>query len=153
VEQPRIESAKPGHHAQIDSLEDRSLHYSPIDRARCAYVREQTPAIVLVATIEGDRVCGYITVSRVRNGRSQNLWIVAQAVDPGLQRLGIGRLLVRAVLKRAKAVGISRVRLKLACDNQAAIALYTSCGFRQQLRVPDAFGPGLSGFVMVRAVN
>jgi len=153
MEEPHIETAKPGHRAQIDLLEDRSLHYSPIDRARCAYVREQTPAVVLVATIEGDRVCGYVTVSRVKNGRSQNLWIVAQAVDPALQRLGIGRMLVREVLARAKSAGVSRVRLRVPCDNRPAIALYERCGFRKQLRVPDAFGPRHPGYVMVRAVT
>jgi ribosomal protein S18 acetylase RimI-like enzyme/SAM-dependent methyltransferase len=50
-------------------------------------------------------------------------------VDPACRRLGAGRLLVEAVVARARELGAQEVMLRVTEGNDAAAALYASCGF------------------------
>jgi ribosomal protein S18 acetylase RimI-like enzyme len=51
------------------------------------------------------------------------------AVDPAAQGRGVGRLLARACLDRARAIGRSRIVLHTTGAMTAAHALYRSLGF------------------------
>ena len=53
------------------------------------------------------------------------------AVDPPLQRRGVGLLLVERVVAHARASGATRLFLEVAPDNQPARALYRKLGFAQ----------------------
>ena len=55
--------------------------------------------------------------------------LFAMWVAPKARTMGIGRALVNAVCEWAKAEGHDRVRLDIANENAAAIALYKSMGF------------------------
>ena len=60
---------------------------------------------------------------------------VAELLDicvlPSAQRRGIGRALVRHLLRRADVLGASTVFLEVRVGNAAARGLYASLGFRQ----------------------
>ncbi|MGH9107012.1 MAG: GNAT family N-acetyltransferase [Acidimicrobiales bacterium] len=54
------------------------------------------------------------------------------AIEPASQGQGIGREVLRRVCNRALADGAAQVTLEVALDNERALGLYTSVGFRQQ---------------------
>ena len=65
-------------------------------------------------------------------------WVVADelqilqiAVEPAHQRQGIGRILLRDVLKIAKMEQAPKLFLEVRASNKAAIGLYLSCDFEE----------------------
>ncbi len=58
------------------------------------------------------------------------------AVDPALQGRGIGRALTAALVGDARRIGIEVLTLDARGDNQAALGLYASLGFREYGRLP-----------------
>ena len=61
---------------------------------------------------------------------ADELHVTAVAVDPSARRAGHGRLLLLELLQRALQEGAAHATLEVASDNQAAIGLYGSGGFR-----------------------
>ncbi len=55
--------------------------------------------------------------------------ILSIGVMPKFQRRGVGRLLIEGLARAAKRAEAKRLFLEVAADNQAAFALYRSCGF------------------------
>ncbi len=55
--------------------------------------------------------------------------LVGMWVDPTARGLGVGELLVRAVLAAAAEQGLERVVLEVAHENEPAVALYRRLGF------------------------
>lgn len=55
--------------------------------------------------------------------------ILTLATIPSARRLGLGCALVRAAQKRASQCGALAMFLEVAEDNEAAVALYSGCGF------------------------
>lgn len=78
----------------------------------------------LVAVAEDGTVAGYIGCHTVLDEG----YIANVAVSPAHRRRGIGRQLVQALLERSEALAF--VALEVRVSNQAAIALYTDCGFQ-----------------------
>ncbi len=59
---------------------------------------------------------------------ARRLYLHHFGIAPACQRQGLGKLLLQASLKRAKATGL-QIKLEVHRDNLAAIALYRSAGF------------------------
>ena len=89
-----------------------------------------------------------ITVVRRRPTAATEAEIVTLDVHPGWRRRGLGRELLRLTGAGAAARGVCRVRLHVATDNTAALALYRGAGYRVMALVPDYYGPGRSAFAM-----
>ena len=80
----------------------------------------------LTAVSEGGEVLGYIGIMTVLDeGYISNV-----AVAPEARRRGIGRALVREMLRRAGERRLSFVTLEVRAHNKSAIALYSKEGFR-----------------------
>jgi N-acetylglutamate synthase-like GNAT family acetyltransferase len=62
-------------------------------------------------------------------------------VDPGVQDVGAGRLLMEAVLRRAEAEGFPGVRLVQAAYHSRSLALYTKLGFDAREELVTLQGP------------
>lgn len=78
----------------------------------------------LVAETEDGTVAGYIGCHTVLDEG----YIANVAVSPEYRRRGIGRQLVQTLLKISGDLAF--VTLEVRVSNQAAIALYTDCGFQ-----------------------
>lgn len=78
----------------------------------------------LVAETEDGTVAGYIGCHTVLDEG----YIANVAVSPAYRRRGIGKQLVQALLERSEELAF--VTLEVRVSNQAAIALYTDCGFQ-----------------------
>ena len=79
------------------------------------------------------------------------LQIMTVVVDPAARRRGLGRRLVRHLLRMARAGGAATATLEVRASNVAAIALYAGLGFaRDGLR--RAYYPDGEDAVLMRCV-
>lgn len=96
-------------------------------------------AEVLVAVDDTDQVLGSVTVARsgtpfAQIARDGELEFRMLSTAPAARGRGVGELLTRAVIDRARATGCFRVVLCVVDRNAAAIRLYRRLGFA---RLPD----------------
>ncbi len=86
-----------------------------------------------VAEVDG-AVIGFITTA----GRPPTLELDDLFVDPLWMRRGVATRLVRDMVERARAAGVSRIEVS---GNQHAAAFYRSAGFVVDGQRPTLFGP------------
>jgi GNAT superfamily N-acetyltransferase len=56
-------------------------------------------------------------------------WLISMWTEPAARGLGVGRALVEAIAAFARAAGSTELLLEVTAGNDAAHALYRSCGF------------------------
>jgi [ribosomal protein S18]-alanine N-acetyltransferase len=83
----------------------------------------------LIVAKFGTTLAGYALIAVRKGGRTARLYSLA--VDPAQARRGVGRALLQACERYARARDLSAVRLEVRYDNASAIALYESMGYRQ----------------------
>ncbi|GLK74085.1 GNAT family acetyltransferase [Ancylobacter dichloromethanicus] len=86
---------------------------------------------VLVARVEGGRVCASAMVGH----DGHRGWIYYVAVDPTLQRQGVGVEIVSAAETWLKARDVPKVQLLVRETNTAVVAFYERLGFEVAPRV------------------
>ena len=98
-------------------------------RSRCR-VRRHRPARGpgLAAAPECCASCGGWSAPRPAPA-AESLYIDALGTAPEFRRRGVARALLAAAEDRARQLGLGRVSLETEVDNEAARALYESCGF------------------------
>jgi GNAT superfamily N-acetyltransferase len=67
---------------------------------------------------------------------AQDCWLEDLFVREHARRSGLGRTLVEAAFGRARERGCRRIELDVNEDNEAAQALYVSCGFALEPKPP-----------------
>jgi ribosomal protein S18 acetylase RimI-like enzyme len=77
--------------------------------------------------------------------RGREGWIGGMGVLPERRREGIGEALMRAVLERARALGLHRVTLEVLEQNETARRLYERLGFAGTRTLEVWSLPGLDG--------
>lgn len=96
---------------------------------------------------------GFILVRRVLDEAE----VLTLAVRPAARRRGVGRALVEAAAGGLAQAGAGELWLEVACDNAAALALYTAAGFAEAGRrrgyYPREGGPGVDAVVLRRRLN
>ena len=112
-----------------DRLSRRSLR---------AFIR--APRRPLIVARFGNRLAGYALLSARGGGRTARIYSLA--VDPAQARRGVGRALLQACERYARAHGLEALRLEVRYDNPAAIALYEKIGFRPFGRYPGYYEDG-----------
>lgn len=85
----------------------------------------EKPACVARVLEDGARVVAFVIGSVVVD----TLEVASVAVAPEARRAGVGRALVGALLREARARGATEARLDVRAGNVAAIALYAAQGF------------------------
>jgi ribosomal-protein-alanine N-acetyltransferase len=76
--------------------------------------------------------------------------VVTIDVASAHRRSGVGRALLRELVRRLEDVGARRIRLEVDLRNAAAIRFYEGLGFRESRRLRGYYGPELDGLEMVR---
>ncbi|MEO7110193.1 MAG: GNAT family N-acetyltransferase [Polyangiaceae bacterium] len=75
---------------------------------------------------EGDAVAGYAWA----RARGETLHVVHVIVSPTHRRHGVGKILMNALAERGRNDGFEKWMLNVKPENEAARALYESCGMR-----------------------
>jgi ribosomal-protein-alanine N-acetyltransferase len=90
---------------------------------------ESGNTVYVVATALGapDVVQGYAGLMVLPGASEADIQTLA--VAPDVRRMGLGRVLMHALLKAARAAGVRDVFLEVRADNDGAQALYSSLGF------------------------
>lgn len=118
----------------------RELHEADADRMlqieRAAHVVPWSEA-VLRESVQGNNECIGIELGSRLLGFAITMKVLDEShllnlcVDKSLQRQGWGKLLLRAVVDRARKCGCAFVYLEVRVSNQAAITLYRDEGFNE----------------------
>ncbi len=92
---------------------------------------------VLVARSEG-RVVGYASYGEFRpHAGYRDTLEHSVYVDGSVRGAGIGRLLLTALIERARANGVHVLVGGIAAENAASIALHGALGFEEVARMPE----------------
>jgi ribosomal protein S18 acetylase RimI-like enzyme len=106
-----------------------------------AAARDSDAALAVV--VEDDRVVGLGYWMRyARPTHRPHADIEKVAVDPDFQGRGIGRRLMVELIAAARAARVEVLTLDLRADNERAVALYESVGFRRYGRLADFVAVG-----------
>lgn len=108
----------------------RSAYEAAID----ALVTPKRVCLVAAASA-GARIVGFVIASAI-GGQAE---IESIGVAPGLQRQGIGRALLDALIAELRERGVVELMLEVRESNRAATALYGTCGFVQSGRRPGYY--------------
>jgi ribosomal protein S18 acetylase RimI-like enzyme len=123
-------------------LHDFNTEFSsptPGPRALAERARELLRTNEMTVLLAGEQPAG-LAVIRFR----PSIW--SDALDAYLEELyvvpdqrgrGIGRVLLERTMKVAREAGAARIELGTSEDDEAAIALYESCGFTNREDTPD----------------
>lgn len=140
---PAMRPATPADLARLVELEARFPGDRLSRRALRHHLRSPN-ARLIVAHLAG-RVVGYALLLRTRRSPWWRLYSLVRAADAPA---GTGRALVEAVLAAARSAGARGIRLEVRADNQQAIRLYESCGFRLFGSRPDYYEDGATALRM-----
>ncbi len=100
----------------------------------------KAPQCPLLVARSASRVVGYIVISLPARARSARVYSLAVAAAHG--RRGVGRELLHAAERYARAHGRAALRLEARYDNVAALALYEKLGYRHLGRYPGYYADG-----------
>jgi len=133
--------------SKSDSPEIRVVeHHGPRSELRWLFELAEDSAValdeyigdgrVLVAR-DGERIVGHLQITET--GTAHELEIKSLAVDPPLQRRGVGRALVEATLSLARAETRSSLLVAAAAADVGNLRFYQRLGFRMRSVERDAF--------------
>ena len=103
--------------------------------------------MVLVASIDG-ALSGFA----IMKFRDQESHLFLLAIEPRLQRTGIGRALLEWLEKSCRTAGIRNIRVELRVTNQQAKRFYEQSGFRLVGQVAGYYDKREAAVVMVKSL-
>lgn len=138
----REEPDSPDASALVAELESHLAERYP-DESRHGYsverLLEQRVAF-FVARVDGAAAgCGGVQLIGTDFGEVKRMW-----VRPAYRGLGLGRQVLDRLANHVRAAGVRTLRLETGVDQDAAIALYESVGFRRIPPFPPYFDDPLS---------
>lgn len=93
------------------------------------------PLSLWFVAMDGEKVAGYIGSQSVLDEAD----MMNVAVSPDYRRQGIAESLIRMLVDKLKANGVSRLFLEVRVSNQPAISLYEKLGFSESGRRPGYY--------------
>lgn len=109
-------------------LENACFSIDRLSRRNFRYMLTKANAVILVAE-RGEKLVGYVLL--LFHAGTSLARIYSIAVDPTLQRAGLGRELMEGAERAAIAAGCVYMRLEVRPDNSGAINLYKRLGYRK----------------------
>lgn len=121
-----------------------------IGRRELRHLITRGHADVVVAE-EGDRIVGFAVVLLRRGSRVAHGWWIA--FDPSEQHHGLATGLFDTEERSLAERGYTAISFEVRCDNERALALYESLGYRVTEDLTDRFGDGVHGVRMVKVLD
>lgn len=143
----QVRLARKGDLERIAAIESAAFASDRLSRASLTRYLASASAVMLVVVADGV-VAGYGLIGLRRGGRRASLYSLA--IDPDFGRRGLGRMLLQACERRARAAGREALTLEVRVDNAAAAALYERLGYRQFDVVPDYYEDGAAAKRLIR---
>ncbi|MGC8548608.1 MAG: GNAT family N-acetyltransferase [Acidobacteriaceae bacterium] len=110
-------------------------------------------SIALLAESTSGAMVGFIIAELRRKGEKRVGHIVTIDVAASMRRKGLGRALLFAVERRLREMGIDRVRLEVAVDNDGAQAFYDREGYERIGRIAGYYLDRIDAFVMEKRLE
>ena len=136
-------------HAQTDYLTTYPDEVTLTVEQEATYLQRKTDSpneAELVAEVNG-RIVGQEGIEALgRTDKVKHRADFGISIDEEYWALGIGRALTRACIELAKQAGYQQLELQAVADNERALALYESEGFREFGRNPRGFRSRLTGW-------
>lgn len=103
---------------------------APPKEAALAFYRNIVEAgLCHFVALKDEQVVGWCDILPVPGEARAHVGRLGMGVMAGYRRQGLGRRLIRASLDRARAQGMSRIKLTVRVDNLSARKLYERAGF------------------------
>jgi putative acetyltransferase len=128
--------------ALVDELESHLAARYPVESRHGFSVQrliEQQVAFFVVRVGGEPAGCGGVQLVGDEFAEVKRMW-----VRPKFRGLGLGRIMLEQLAEHARARGLAVLRLETGVDQDAAISLYESFGFRRIPPFPPYFDDPLS---------
>jgi [ribosomal protein S18]-alanine N-acetyltransferase len=127
--------------------------YGPYEEMVSRWLEMDT-TVTLVAVVHG-RVAGFVMFGSVNEVHDvpAEVEILAIAVEPAMQGLGIGQLLMREIEKKATAAGEKRIYLHTAVGNITAQKLFAQNSYRPTAMKPHFYPRGQDALLMLKEIK
>lgn len=103
-----------------------------------AWMRDvEDGTIVSLLALKGAKVVGTTAVVRDALSWSPHVGDIRVLVDPAMRGQGLGHILAQESMAMAVAMGLEKLTVRLTIDQQAAIAVFESLGFRGEALLRD----------------
>ena len=136
-------------HAETDYLLSYPDENSFNPEQEAQFLRDKTNSpneIEIVAIVDG-KIAGTAGIEAV--GKKYKLKHRAElgiSILKEYWRLGLGKALMNACIQCAKEAGYAQLELNVVADNERALVLYKSLGFKEWGRNPKGFNSRTTGF-------
>jgi ribosomal protein S18 acetylase RimI-like enzyme len=134
----------------IEAIESAVFESDRLSRRSLRYFLSASSAMMIVLAFH-DHVAGYSLIALRKRSVRARLYSIA--LDPAEQGRGLGRFLLRASERAAKAHGARFMRLEVRTDNAAAIALYEKNGYRVFAQNEDYYEDGGAALRFEKALS
>jgi len=144
---------RPGDETDLDAvfaLECASFRTDRLSRRALRQFLRASHRPLLVARSVG-RVIGYVLIAMRVHSKSARIYSLA--VDAEVARRGIGRELLHAAERYARAHGRGSLRLEVRYDNSSAINLYQKLGYHNFGHYPGYYADGATALRFEKSLN
>jgi phosphinothricin acetyltransferase len=131
-----------------------------LDERRAWFAHKQADGWPVLVADVGDRVVGFCTYGEFReNRRWEGYRFTAELtihVDPSCHGAGVGRLLMEALVERARADGLHTLVAAVDGTNAGSIRFHERLGFVETARMPEIgfkFGRWLDLVLLQRTIE
>jgi len=143
---------QPGDFAQLYAIEE--LSFEPPFRFSRAYMRRltQSPHAATWIAEEDDKLAGFAVVEFLSGRGGPAAYIQTIEVAPDSRRHGIGGGLLQRIESSARSAGAGAIWLHVDTENQSAIRLYESHGYRFESRKDGYYPRGRDAFIYRKTI-
>ncbi len=107
------------------------------------------PELFIVLECDGE-VVGYAVAINEGKGYGH---IISIAIKPSYRGKGFGKMLMIELERRLRELGVKYIRLEVSVNNNVAIKLYTSLGYKIKKIIRRYYPDGSDAYLMVKEIK